>query len=59
MATTTDPKPAVEDGERRGRGMGLAQKVAVNSASQAASQLFAALAGILSVGIAARYLSVN
>ena len=39
--------------------MGLAQKVAVNSASQAASQLFAALAGILSVGIAARYLSVN
>jgi O-antigen/teichoic acid export membrane protein len=39
--------------------MGLAQKVAVNSASQAASQLFAALAGILSVGVAARYLSVN
>ena len=39
--------------------MRLAQKVAVNSASQAASQLFAALAGILSVGIAARYLSVG
>jgi O-antigen/teichoic acid export membrane protein len=39
--------------------MRLAQKVAVNSASQAASQLFSALAGIVSVGIAARYLSVN
>jgi O-antigen/teichoic acid export membrane protein len=39
--------------------MRLAQKVAVNSASQAASQLFAAFAGILSVGIAARYLSVD
>jgi O-antigen/teichoic acid export membrane protein len=39
--------------------MRLAQKVAVNSASQAASQLFAALAGVLSVGIAARYLSVG
>jgi O-antigen/teichoic acid export membrane protein len=39
--------------------MRLSQKVAVNSASQAAAQLFAALAGVLSVGIAARYLSVN
>jgi O-antigen/teichoic acid export membrane protein len=39
--------------------MRLAQKVAVNAGSQAGSQLFAALAGILSVGIAARYLSVN
>ena len=39
--------------------MRLAQKVAVNSASQAAAQLFSALAGVLSVGIAARYLSVG
>jgi O-antigen/teichoic acid export membrane protein len=39
--------------------MRLAQKVAVNSASQAGAQLFSALAGVLSVGIAARYLSVG
>jgi O-antigen/teichoic acid export membrane protein len=37
----------------------LAQKVALNAGSQAGSQLFAALAGILSVGIAARYLTVD
>jgi O-antigen/teichoic acid export membrane protein len=62
MATTTEPvhSPATggDDGRKRG-GMGLAQKVALNAGSQAGSQLFSALAGILSVGIAARYLSVG
>ena len=43
----------------RRSGMRLSQQVAVNSASQAAAQLFSALAGVLSVGIAARYLSVG
>ena len=46
-------------GEGRGGGMSLVRKVALNSASQAGAQLFSALAGVLSVGIAARYLSVG
>jgi O-antigen/teichoic acid export membrane protein len=63
MATTTDPAltPAAGGGGggRKRDGMGLAQKVALNAGSQAGSQLFSAIAGVLSVGIAARYLSVG
>ena len=47
------------DGHARLGGTGLAGKVALNSSLQAARQLFIALAGIVSVGVATRYLSVN
>ena len=39
--------------------MRLARKVAVNSAAQVGSQAFSMVAGVLSVGIAARYLSLE
>ena len=39
--------------------MRLAQKIALNSSAQAARQLFFAAAGIVSVGVATRYLTVE
>jgi O-antigen/teichoic acid export membrane protein len=53
--TTAEPEPAA----RRRSGLRLSDKIALNSSVQAARQLFIACAGIVSVAVATRYLTVD
>jgi len=50
------PPPGEEQPKSK---MGLSQKIALNSTAQAGRQIFVAAAGIISVGVATRYLPVD
>jgi O-antigen/teichoic acid export membrane protein len=62
-AEATDPQqtvPNAEPGEDKPGGkLKLSQKIALNSSAQAGKQIFLAAAGIISVAIATRYLTVD